>query len=337
MPARRLRSHGRMSDVDQASSKYWQRSTKASGIFSRSANNSAFAAANFVYVRYCSSDAWMGNTFMWEEEFRGAPTVYAVFDDLFANMGLASGAQLLFGGCSAGARGAMVHLDNVVAMLAQQGVQARGLLDSGLWLDVAPVTNTGMGGTLLKQAEYVYGFANVSSVISAECAAAYPGEEYKCLFGQYRMPFVQSDYFLSMSQFDDFQTNYDCNTSPLIDTQLMQNTFTVNLYATQKTELCFNNFQNAMRAELQNLPTATQTSSALFSSTCSAHCTTGGADYWSIQVNGVSMASQMADWWFGHNTPKVMSTCIGYQCMATCLPEEQKFPQGFGATESIAR
>jgi hypothetical protein len=32
-----------------------------------------------------------------------------------------------------------------------------------------------------------------------------------------------------------------------------------------------------------------------------------------------------------------MSNCIGYQCMAQCLPEEQKFPQGFGATESIAR
>ena len=131
--------------------------------------------------------------------------------------------------------------------------------------------------------------------------------------------------------------SFDCNTSPLVDTQLMQNTFTVNLYATQKTEECFSNFQLAMRAELQNLPTATQTNSALFSSTCSAHCTTGGADYWSIMVNNVSMAMLMADWWFGHNTPRVESNCMGYQCMAQCLPEEQKFPQGFGATESIAR
>jgi hypothetical protein len=74
----------------------------------------------------------------------------------------------------------MVHLDNVVAMLAQEGIEARGLLDSGLWLDVQPVTNTGMGDTLLKQAEYVYGFANISSaIISDDCAAAYPGEEYK--------------------------------------------------------------------------------------------------------------------------------------------------------------
>ena len=172
-----------MSDVDQASSKYWQQSTKASGIFSRSANNSAFATANFVYVRYCSSDAWMGNTFMWQEEFRGAPTIYAVFDDLMTNMGLAAGAKLLFGGCSAGARGAMVHLDNVVAMLAKEGIEARGLLDSGLWIDVQPVVNTGMGGTLLKQAQDVYGFANVTSVISEACAAAYPGEEYKWCVG----------------------------------------------------------------------------------------------------------------------------------------------------------
>ena len=117
----------------------------------------------------------------------------------------------------------------------------------------------------------------------------------------------------------------------------MQNTFTVNLYATQKTEQCFNNFQTAMRAELGTLPTPSQTNSALFSSTCSAHCTTGGADYWSITVQGTSMAQLMADWWFGHNTPKIVSPCIGYQCMAQCLPQEQKFPQGFGATESVAR
>ena len=35
----RLTCHGRMSDVDQASSKFWQTSTQASGVFSRLANN----------------------------------------------------------------------------------------------------------------------------------------------------------------------------------------------------------------------------------------------------------------------------------------------------------
>ena len=36
-----------------------------------------------------------------------------------------------------------------------------------------------MGDTLLDQAEYVYGFANTSSVIPADCAAAYAGQEWK--------------------------------------------------------------------------------------------------------------------------------------------------------------
>ena len=156
------------------------------------------------------------------------------------------------------------------------------------------------------------------------------------LFGQYRMPFVKSDYFVSMSQFDDFQTNYDCNTSPIIDTQLMQNAFDVNVYATQKTEACFNNVQLAIRSVLLTLPTVNQTGSAIFSSTCSAHCTSSGADFWSITVNGDSMATQMASWWFGHNTPNVLSDCMGYQCMDVCVPEEEKFPQGFGATENVA-
>lgn len=191
-----------MSDVDQASSKYWQATTMASGIFSRSSNNS-FATANLVYARYCSSDAWMGNAYMWQEQFRGAPTVYALLDDLQTTMGLTSGAKVLFGGCSAGGRGAMTHLDNVAAYLGNFGIEVRGLLDSMLWVDVQPVTDTGMGGTLLNQAAYVYGFANVSSVIPQDCALAYPGEEYKCLFGQYRMPFVKTDYFMSMSQFDE--------------------------------------------------------------------------------------------------------------------------------------
>jgi hypothetical protein len=142
---------------------------------------------------------------------------------------------------------------------------------------------------------------------------------------------------LASPRLADFQTNFDCNTSPIEDTQLMQNTFDVNAFATQKVETCFNGFQLYVRSVLQNLPTPAQTGSALFSSTCSAHCTTSGADYWSITVDGESMASLMASWWFGHNTPVTVSDCMGYQCMAECVPEEQKFPQGFGATESIAR
>mgnify|MGYP003336475303 CR=1 FL=1 len=43
--------------------------------------------------------------------------VNAAVQDLQRNRGLVKGTRLLFGGCSAGARGAMVHLDNVAAAL----------------------------------------------------------------------------------------------------------------------------------------------------------------------------------------------------------------------------
>lgn len=108
-----------------------------------------------------------------------------------------------------------------------------------------------------------------------------------------------------------------------------------------QTEGCFNNFQQAMVAVLDTLPTQSQAAgSSLFSSTCSSHCVTDGAEFWSIVVlqNGVnvSMASMMAEWWFGNNEPRVISPCTGYQCMAICVPEQRKFPQGFGATETVA-
>lgn len=95
-----------------------------------------------------------------------------------------------------------------------------------------------------------------------------------------------------------------------------------------------------MIAVLDTLPTASQAASSLFSSTCLSHCVTDGAEFWSITVqkNGVntSMASMMADWWFGNNVPRVISTCVGWECMAQCVPMERKFPQGFGATETVA-
>ena len=172
----------------------------------------------------------MGNVAMWGEQFRGQATVYAVLQDLLTRQNLASGAQLLFGGCSAGARGAMVHLDGVAAYLQAYGVQVRGLLDSSLWVDVTPAQNKGtaanMGDSLLDQAQAraqgaesrsicgldcgteegppgvqaVYGFANTTAIISEACAAAYPSAQYKCMFGQYRMPFLQTPYFLVQSQ-----------------------------------------------------------------------------------------------------------------------------------------
>jgi hypothetical protein len=98
-------------------------------------------------VPYCTSDAHMGDAEAFGRNFHGAAVVSAVLHELVTTHGLGTSAppdRLLFGGLSAGARGAMVHLDYVRSMLpldeaARQRVEVRGYLDSPLWLDIAPL------------------------------------------------------------------------------------------------------------------------------------------------------------------------------------------------------
>ena len=124
--------------------KDWHQSVAMGGIFETDAVKTPFAGAHKVFVPYCSSDAWVGDTVAGGLYFRGQAIVEAVLADLVQqqNLGQNSADRLLFGGCSAGARGAMFTLDSVADMLARSGVtgvQLQGLLDSPLWIDVAPL------------------------------------------------------------------------------------------------------------------------------------------------------------------------------------------------------
>ena len=52
----------------------------------------------------------MGDVEAYGMQFRGQAIVSAVLTELQTQRGLAPGARMLFGGCSAGARGVMVHV-----------------------------------------------------------------------------------------------------------------------------------------------------------------------------------------------------------------------------------
>ena len=184
-------------EPDEVSSNGWPATVEAGGVFSRDGSQNPWAAAQMVYVAYCSSDAWFGDAEAFSMQFRGQAILAAVLADLQAQRGLGAGGQMLFGGCSAGARGVMAHLDNVAAALP--GVTVRGLIDSGLWVDAEPA-DASTTESLMMQTQQVYAFANAGALIPAACAAAYPGAEWKCLFGQYRMPFVTTPYFLNEAQ-----------------------------------------------------------------------------------------------------------------------------------------
>jgi hypothetical protein len=152
----------------------------------------------------------MGNASAFGRQFRGELVVRAVFADLVRRRGLGTGNEkdkLIFGGQSAGGRGAMVHLDYIPEMLgksAASNVEVVGFLDSPLWLDMPPFNTKTFHG-FGADCQGVYSFANVRH-LGEECMAMHSGENaWKCIMGQYRLAHVKTPHIIVASQYDSFQ------------------------------------------------------------------------------------------------------------------------------------
>lgn len=62
----------------------------------------------------------------------------------------------------------------------------------------------------------VFALINATERLGPGCADAYPGDEgWKCLFGEYRVPFLRTPYLMSASQFDHYQLPCVRSRSPL--------------------------------------------------------------------------------------------------------------------------
>eukprot|EP00440_Ansanella_granifera_P054762 gb/GFBE01059367.1/.p1 GENE.gb/GFBE01059367.1/~~gb/GFBE01059367.1/.p1 ORF type:complete len:400 (+),score=85.60 gb/GFBE01059367.1/:1-1200(+) len=194
-------------DNKLCSSKEWPSEMPVVGLF-YDESSAKLRDANKVFVHYCTSDAHMGDSSAFGWQFRGSRVVQATLKDLVGRRGLGSAQhQLLFGGGSAGARGAMVHLDFVPSMLgdAANNVEVFGFLDSPLYVDMPPYGGLGTNFPgLAAVTEKVHSFANVAH-LGEECAAAYQDAPWKCMFGEYRMPYVRTPYILVASQYDSYQ------------------------------------------------------------------------------------------------------------------------------------
>ncbi len=205
-------------DVDGATS------FDSGGVLSRNPTESPVAHYSLVTVRYCSSDGWHGDRSGAYPEaelaaagvkaseqyryqhFRGARIVDAVFRLLTdpareaerAKIGmplLAPDMPVLFGGFSAGARGAMVNGD---------GVRARfNLTRLALWLDSGYYVDLGAGSHLREQTAAIF----ERYVNGSEAAAPRWNNvsRWQDLFGVYRMPAIASRYVVIASQLDSFQ------------------------------------------------------------------------------------------------------------------------------------
>ncbi|GMH77764.1 hypothetical protein TL16_g07522 [Triparma laevis f. inornata] len=166
--------------------------------------------ANVVYVPYCSSDGWMGDGEFGNFEFRGASIAMAVVDAVVE--AVPNTKTVIFGGGSAGGRGSSVLLDSVSERLKDNGVKrVLGFLDSPYYVEEDPMGDFEgfQQQTIDVYNNFISGSDLEEMIIGSACGDAYPNEEWKCLFGQYRFPFIETQHLLVADQFDGWQLSHN--------------------------------------------------------------------------------------------------------------------------------
>jgi len=298
------------------SSTGWETEKNLAGVFWPGAEDMALRDANKVYVRYCTSDGHMADAgaspTTGGRHFRGAAVVRAVFNELVVTHGLgcphARGRHLVaFGGGSAGARGAMVHIDYVNSMLGAAGanVDVIGLLDSPLWLDIPPIAAGQV--SLADTTRKVYSYGNVAH-LGEECAALYKGPDaWKCLFAQYRLPTLRTPYFLVASQYDSFQLYWNIQKNPTTEPEIAY----ANLFANRTHEFMLELRSNWKQAR----------PNSVFSWACYSHSVSlSDQGYNGYTSNGFTMRSAFltARSWTNVPATQWVETCSGFNCGAGC-------------------
>ena len=254
------------------------------GFMDNSMKKTPFWSANKVMLGYCSSDGYMGDVAAsadtWGWHFRGQQLVFSMIRDLILNHKLSSTSTIVFSGGSAGARGVMVLIDMLVANYFPKGAKVVGFLDSPYYIDVPSFSPLYKGFQYEESMKYKH--MNTKNIISPECAANYPDvkEQWKCQFGQYRMPFVKTSYFLISSQYDSYQLQMDTQTVPPYGKSATD-------YVSQFGSTIHNNLVFLRDMKLKE--TAKEASSdsiyAFYSWTCYNHDVSASSDFYTMAVD----------------------------------------------------
>lgn len=283
------------------SSKYWPSQRKyTGGIFDM--QGTPFEKANLVFLPYCSSDAHMADTERMihgvNVQFRGRALAFAAITGL---IGQKVNQTVLFGGTSAGGRGSMVTID-FLAELLHPSTTLRGLHDSGNYVDIPSFDpNNDAFGVQCFRAYSMYN----NPPVPENCAVEFPGEEWRCLCGEFMLPLVKTPSQVVIYQYDSYQLEKNTGVEPKNWTE----------------EIC-------RYVEIEFLPRMLSTIDSLASVT-SPHVVFAPACYfhginteplWNqISIDGITAQEQLVDWLFdNHEKVSAISDCSGVNCQETC-------------------
>ena len=94
----------------------------------------------------------------------------------------------------------MTHLDAVQARFPDNKVL--GMLDSPLYMDAEALFS--YLTSLKSRMKDAHANFNTTGVIPDDCSQLYKDNEWRCLFGQYRVPLIKTKFVLFADQYDSY-------------------------------------------------------------------------------------------------------------------------------------
>lgn len=221
-------------------------------------------------MKYCDGGSLAGDskvTYMNRTlYFHGKRNRDSLIRTLLTKYGMSSATDVLISGCSAGALGVFLGIDQIADIIraANPRIRVRGLADSGFFMEFArpnityyvdgynsPVVDGQLN--FVKAMSHMYNFMNISSGTHPDCVRAFSNGS-QCMFAAHVLPFVRTPIFIFQSKFDSWQ-------GIRVLGDLTNDYALINMFGS----LIRQTLLNALQASLN-------TSHAVFLDACSHHC-----------------------------------------------------------------
>ncbi|MGH0148784.1 UNVERIFIED_CONTAM: hypothetical protein FKN15_020869 [Acipenser sinensis] len=244
------------------------------------------------FIPYCSSDVWSGASTKSDKSdyaFMGSLIIKEVVKELLTK-GLDNAKVLLLAGSSmdvlcvrsAGGTGVLLNVDHVAEQLQEMGhngIQVRGLSDSGWFLDNKQYRRTDCVDTInCAPTEAIkIGIKYWNGVVPERCKQQFrEGEEWNCFFGYKVYPALRSPVFVFQWLFDEAQLTLD-------------NIHLTGQPVQEGQWLYIQNLGRELRNTLKDVP-------AMFAPACLSHEAITRSYWMDIQVKGTSLPRALHCW-----------------------------------------
>ena len=261
-----------------------------------------------VFVPYCDGASFTGNR---EKPlnvknkllyFRGRRILDALLDELLRR-GIDKASEIILSGRSAGALTAIIHADYIRSRFRRAtNTSFRVLADAGFFVDAPSLNGTEIIRSTFQQ---LYNLHN-SSLNQACLGAQELKQEWRCLFPQYSIPFVDSPVFLVNPLYDLWQIAYLSNIPCVLNIDTCNSTEKSQIMKFREKTLC------ALRSVFDSKNTA------IFADACLVHTQCVMNALWTrIQIQNVTISQAFTNWCRGDEQERFRIDGL-YPCNLTC-------------------